>query len=263
MHFYPRPPRGGRLSSVIPSACPGTFLSTPSARRATRFTIQTSFLVANISIHALREEGDSIGRLPHRHNRNFYPRPPRGGRHGDSTAHPAFLVFLSTPSARRATRKSWKSISAPCNFYPRPPQGGRLMEIRHQFGCWEFLSTPSARRATHPVTPDLSRAKNFYPRPPQGGRHSNTTAVSDAYKFLSTPSARRATSTASCCALPSRPFLSTPSARRATAQAAKDAKHPQHFYPRPPQGGRPPVISPTMSMLSKFLSTPSARRATG
>ena len=148
LHFYPRPPRGGRLSSVIPSACPGTFLSTPSARRATRFTIQTSFLVANISIHALREEGDSIGRLPHRHNRNFYPRPPRGGRHGDSTAHPAFLVFLSTPSARRATRKSWKSISAPCNFYPRPPQGGRLMEIRHQFGCWEFLSTPSARRAT-------------------------------------------------------------------------------------------------------------------
>ena len=80
LHFYPRPPRGGRLSSVIPSACPGTFLSTPSARRATRFTIQTSFLVANISIHALREEGDSIGRLPHRHNRNFYPRPPRGGR---------------------------------------------------------------------------------------------------------------------------------------------------------------------------------------
>ena len=128
VHFYPRPPRGGRLSSVIPSACPGTFLSTPSARRATRFTIQTSFLVANISIHALREEGDSIGRLPHRHNRNFYPRPPRGGRHGDSTAHPAFLVFLSTPSARRATRKSWKSISAPCNFYPRPPQGGRRIQ---------------------------------------------------------------------------------------------------------------------------------------
>ena len=125
----------------------------------------------------------------------------------------------------------------------------------------QFLSTPSARRATHPVTPDLSRAKNFYPRPPQGGRHSNTTAVSDAYKFLSTPSARRATSTASCCALPSRPFLSTPSARRATAQAAKDAKHPQHFYPRPPQGGRPTPAVPVKSAYV-FLSTPSARRAT-
>ena len=57
------------------------FLSTPSARRATRYSLFSS-LVCVISIHALREEGDK--------------RAPAG----------AFLVrvFLSTPSARRATR---------------------------------------------------------------------------------------------------------------------------------------------------------------
>ena len=37
----------------------------------------------NISIHALREEGD--GAAPHgkQSGRNFYPRPPRGGRRPD------------------------------------------------------------------------------------------------------------------------------------------------------------------------------------
>ena len=33
-----------------------------------------------ISIHALREEGDVTEMLHHLLHRNFYPRPPRGGR---------------------------------------------------------------------------------------------------------------------------------------------------------------------------------------
>ena len=56
------------------------FLSTPSARRATELH---SFRQgqSEISIHALREEGDlsaSTSKLPQ--TSNFYPRPPRGGR---------------------------------------------------------------------------------------------------------------------------------------------------------------------------------------
>ena len=104
----------------------GIFLSTPSARRATSFSMRL--------------------RLP---TRNFYPRPPRGGRHdlragqgprseisihalreeGDgSDLHQSTLVglFLSTPSARRATHDYFTSA------LPSP----------------QFLSTPSARRAT-------------------------------------------------------------------------------------------------------------------
>ena len=36
--------------------------------------------VSVISIHALREEGDSDMRCGWPYTRHFYPRPPRGGR---------------------------------------------------------------------------------------------------------------------------------------------------------------------------------------
>ena len=36
------------------------------------------------------------------------------------------LEFLSTPSARRATRDFKSGVIALGNFYPRPPRGGRL-----------------------------------------------------------------------------------------------------------------------------------------
>ena len=55
--FYPRPPRGGRHFAVDLPPQPGQFLSTPSARRATQ-TGGTTPPALEISIHALREEGD-------------------------------------------------------------------------------------------------------------------------------------------------------------------------------------------------------------
>ena len=122
------------------------FLSTPSARRATR-TPSNRATPRTISIHALREEGDALGfflefdwryfypRPPRggrrlrpgwfRPVRYFYPRPPRGGRHRGDCVQLEAGIFLSTPSARRATA------------------GGQLL-----CPATEFLSTPSARRAT-------------------------------------------------------------------------------------------------------------------
>ncbi len=59
-----------------------------------------------ISIHALREEGDSFSAGAQTATVDFYPRPPRGGR-PDSQSHKADdNKFLSTPSARRATLQS-------------------------------------------------------------------------------------------------------------------------------------------------------------
>ena len=57
-----------------------------------------------ISIHALREEGDC--RLPRscRFRGDFYPRPPRGGRQTPLLLDAGIPIFLSTPSARRATQ---------------------------------------------------------------------------------------------------------------------------------------------------------------
>ena len=78
-----------------------------------------------ISIHALREEGDQAALDMGKATTNFYPRPPRGGRpavvcesmllsyfyprppRGGRPKTISILhgrtIFLSTPSARRAT----------------------------------------------------------------------------------------------------------------------------------------------------------------
>ena len=82
--------------------------------------------VIKISIHALREEGDAC--------------PVCGGKLG--------LLFLSTPSARRATDFS----------------------LNGQNRYIQFLSTPSARRATIAFVVFGDSPCNFYPRPPRGGR---------------------------------------------------------------------------------------------
>ena len=58
----------------------------------------------HISIHALREEGD-IGQYKGPNaTHDFYPRPPRGGRPSSALVLLIAVRFLSTPSARRATR---------------------------------------------------------------------------------------------------------------------------------------------------------------
>ena len=124
-----------------------------------------------ISIHALHEEGDPVW-LPH------------------AVQLP---IFLSTPSARRATAPSVVRQCPLLHFYPRPPRGGRLVQKLHEFftahisihalreegdvlmgrrglGIELFLSTPSARRATANLRMRSWWPRYFYPRPPRGGR---------------------------------------------------------------------------------------------
>ena len=116
----------GDVITTSTGGSPRLFLSTPSARRATHARGQRPRrgmisihalceegdlvgrnLVADlvvISIHALCEEGDMLQPLDHLIRENFYPRPLRGGRQAREV-HPAGpVIFLSTPSARRATR---------------------------------------------------------------------------------------------------------------------------------------------------------------
>ena len=61
-----------------------------------------------ISIHALREEGDKIHSVDLPTRADFYPRPPRGGRQYAEALGKLSELFLSTPSARRATAKTEK-----------------------------------------------------------------------------------------------------------------------------------------------------------
>ena len=191
--FYPRPPRGGRLDLLQSSLHEimisihalreegdlglryegdnaKVFLSTPSARRAT-LVYGRQRRGKLISIHALREEGDTClpACAPFTPS-NFYPRPPRGGRRGGAPQALPLLLFLSTPSARRATRFCPVSTPFCFNFYPRPPRGGRLYLELAKFTVDLFLSTPSARRATFWFRHPRFCRSDFYPRPPRGGR---------------------------------------------------------------------------------------------
>ena len=59
-----------------------------------------------ISIHALREEGDTKTAEKAEAKEYFYPRPPRGGRLYPRAYRLRCSLFLSTPSARRATAKT-------------------------------------------------------------------------------------------------------------------------------------------------------------
>ena len=124
-------------------------------------------------------------------------------------------VFLSTPSARRATKCSAQEGTCQMGFLSTPSARRATPLIKSVIWAVVFLSTPSARRATlHPIY------LNF------------------PFQFLSTPSARRATAAYTdniavlfisihalreegdspvFCGLGSAlVFLSTPSARRAT-----------------------------------------------
>ena len=56
-------------------------------------------------------------------------------------------------------------------------------------------------------------------------------------------------------------FLSTPSGWRATAARSTIYAPAQHFYPRPPGGGRREILV-LRKLLELFLSTPSGWRAT-
>ena len=123
------------------------FLSTPSARRATD-TFGCAEVTVQISIHALREEGDTRSRM--------------------KTA--GFRAFLSTPSARRATNQK-PSISLPFTIFLSTPSARRATKMLCEKGnLMQFLSTPSARRATRRKSLQTQRKTNFYPRPPRGGR---------------------------------------------------------------------------------------------
>ena len=147
---------------------------------------------------------------------DFYPRPPRGGRLCAARAFNSTLLFLSTPSARRATSRqrmpsaSWQFLSTPSARRATPSRASRWLSST------TFLSTPSARRAT-------------------GGKYKDMIA---ARIFLSTPSARRATRLRRGWVR--RRTISIHALREEgdSAQRGLSTRH-CYFYPRPPRGGRP------------------------
>ena len=169
LYFYPRPPRGGRHEAAKNREWQERFLSTPSTRRATRLNIIAA-VGEVISIHALREEGDTSLRFG-RTSANISIHALR--EEGDSlntSKRENTEVFLSTPSARRATTGSKRAKKTLTISIHALREEGDLYGRGCSGALAQFLSTPSARRATADPLRCSAVASNFYPRPPRGGR---------------------------------------------------------------------------------------------
>ena len=84
----------------------------------------------------------------------------------------AAQIFLSTPSARRATHvyKVDNRFHIPISIHALREEGDLFFDV------------------------PMLKTIDFYPRPPRGGRRDNGGVVLVSVGFLSTPSARRATS---------------------------------------------------------------------
>ena len=102
-----------------------------------------------ISIHALREEGDSPAFCGEGSALVFLSTPSARRATSEIAKSNISVLFLSTPSARRATPASRCTFHPTAHFYPRPPRGGRPFWAETVEYTTPFLSTPSARRATH------------------------------------------------------------------------------------------------------------------
>ena len=100
-----------------------------------------------------------------------------------------------------------------------------------------FLPAPSARRATNQGHQPHHGRQHFYPRPPRGGRPAQHQHSRHRSGFLSTPSARRATSRRFCAA-PQTPISIHALREEGDASSSLHGSTANHFYPRPPRGGR-------------------------
>ena len=147
-------------------------------------------------------------------------------------------VFLSTPSARRATPRCSPGGWSAEYFYPRPPRGGRPLRLAIPFSS-NKISIHALREEGDQAAGRLDpHPENFYPRPPRRGRR-----------------ALRGPSTTVCYFYPRPPRGGRPERR---AQSAVDQQISIHALRE--EGDGPPVKP--RNLLTSFLSTPSARRAT-
>ena len=169
LNFYPRPPRGGRPPAAAPVSSMSDFYPRPPrGGRLLASSVMEYFRV--ISIHALREEGDDRCRNAQAGYRISIHALREEGDFDSVYVLLSRCIFLSTPSARRATV--------------------HLDVVRRR---QRFLSTPSARRATCvQLLNQRIEVISIHALREEGDNVVGQGRDLDD-GFLSTPSARRAT----------------------------------------------------------------------
>ena len=192
------------------------FLSTPSARRATGHDRQEQ-AADGISIHALREEGDTRSRW----SSGIRPISIHALREeGDSDERTVHRRF--DPISIHALREEGDEMlpflePVATNFYPRPPRGGRQVTSHKKIrGSGISIHALREEGDDRPLEPARADTISIHALREEGDGLLGGAFIA-VVVFLSTPSARRATLSFRSSSNSSCRFLSTPSARRATS----------------------------------------------
>ena len=232
IYFYPRPPRGGRHNSLNGWATDIKFLSTPSARRATKRVTQKGGDRRFLSTPSARR-ATSRRAIRSLMGAYFYPRPPRGGRPTRAAA-----TDSTEPISIHALREEGDDLDGSSSeakvisIHALREEGDAEFAVLHQV---TEISIHALREEGDSVTSaSATRTADFYPRPPRGGRPSPNRGPSEANDQ----------------------FLSTPSARRATWCVSPGNTSSRYFYPRPPRGG---CLAPVFSYCFREGSAGSSR----
>ena len=151
------------------------------------------FLLLPISIHALREEGDNLYRERQIADIEFLSTPSARRATGIRSKRQRVNLFLSTPSARRATQRAVADSSdGRISIHALREEGDEaaVLGLVHLLISIHALREEGDNTSYQRAVEDM----HFYPRPPRGGRPSSRyTGMRSPVLFLSTPSARRAT----------------------------------------------------------------------
>ena len=170
-YFYPRPPRGGRLSNSVNCLTAITFLSTSSARRTTLDMSSCSptpsrlFLSTSSARRTTRESGV-------RNSMDVFLSTSSARRTTmDSFAgFGKWMIFLSTSSARRTTTVDYAKMSY--NIFLSTSSARRTTQMQADLDVDViFISIHVLREEDdRQGRPLRSSQVYFYPRPPRGGR---------------------------------------------------------------------------------------------
>ena len=156
----------------------------------------------DISIHALREEGDARKSWRRTTRSYFYPRPPRGGQ-PSAYGYLGCRLQISIHALREEGDSPWRGSS-----------------------CTEWISIHALREEGDKIPSQTIDVRlDFYPRPPRGGRRAGISKP-PMLQTISIHALREEgdRGTGQLQANERGGFLSTPSARRATADNRKLAK---------------------------------------
>ena len=208
--------RATKLFESLPPAA--KFLSTPSARRAT-ITVPSFVYAIVISIHALREEGDSSA----------------------SCSCGVLSVFLSTPSARRAThRHPGHRGRLPISIHALREEGDlQLCQHLHKPA---FISIHALREEGDQAAPHRQHVRKIFLSTPSARRATNSLSSKIRLSFISIHALREEGDLIAKFCCPQSCISIHALREEGDHRGGRYDRRPGDFYPRPPRGGRQRII---------------------